>query len=178
MRILKNMKKMSQNGDTIVEVLICMAIVSFSLGISYGITRRSLAQVRVGEERSQALKIAQQQLERLKQYIIANPSVNYPLATASAGTPRCVLNVSNVLTLQNTGGTTTDPVCDVNNNGSFDLDDGSASSASNYPFRAGYIYDGSTHDFYVYAGIPTATGLVGVNTLGYDFVTLQYRIHP
>lgn len=59
--------RLGQAGDTIVEVLICMAIVSLALGSSYGISVRALIQVREAEERGQATRLAAQQVEFLKQ---------------------------------------------------------------------------------------------------------------
>lgn len=60
-RLLKN-----SWGDTIVEVLLAVAIVGFILAISYSLSTRSLKVSRTAQERGEALKIAEQQFERLK----------------------------------------------------------------------------------------------------------------
>ncbi len=55
-----------QKGDTIVEVLIAIAVVSLVLGGAYSIANRSLASVRQAQEHAEALKIAESQVEKLK----------------------------------------------------------------------------------------------------------------
>lgn len=54
-------------GDTIVEVLIAMAVVSLVLAGAYASTLRSSNAVRTGQEQGIALKIAESQLERIRQ---------------------------------------------------------------------------------------------------------------
>ena len=56
----------SQRGDTIVEVLISVAIASMMLASAYAITSRNMRTTRDTQEHSQALQIAQQQVERLR----------------------------------------------------------------------------------------------------------------
>lgn len=56
----------SNRGDTIVEVLISMAIASFVLGGAYALVNRTLANSQQAQEHSEALKIAEGQLEQLK----------------------------------------------------------------------------------------------------------------
>lgn len=67
--------RLTQNGDTIVEVLICLAVVGFSLTLSYSLSRASLRKVRDAEERQQSTQMAQTQIERLKGFLAANPDV-------------------------------------------------------------------------------------------------------
>lgn len=57
-----------QRGDTIVEVMLAMAVVGMVLGVAYGITNRSVQVGRSAQERSEALKIAETQIELLKEY--------------------------------------------------------------------------------------------------------------
>lgn len=56
----------AERGDTIVEVLIAMAVISLVLGGAYVTTNRSLLATRAAEERGNALKLAESQLEQLK----------------------------------------------------------------------------------------------------------------
>ena len=56
----------SQRGDTIVEVLIAMAVASSVLGITYATMNRNLLITRGAQERTEAAKLAQGQLEILK----------------------------------------------------------------------------------------------------------------
>lgn len=59
-------KKYKQTGDTIVEVLIAVAIVSLILAISYSIANHNVRVVQDAQEHSQALQLAQRQLEFLR----------------------------------------------------------------------------------------------------------------
>lgn len=62
----KNGRSCSQRGDTIVEVLICMLIVSMILGGAYVTTRRSSTGIRSSQEHTEALKLIQSQIEQLR----------------------------------------------------------------------------------------------------------------
>lgn len=53
-------------GDTIVEVLIAIAVVGSVLGIAYSIMNRNLTIVRANQERTEATRVAQGQVEALK----------------------------------------------------------------------------------------------------------------
>jgi prepilin-type N-terminal cleavage/methylation domain-containing protein len=66
-------RKQRQRGDTLVEVLISIAIVSLVLGGAYVTTNRSLTATRAAQERSNALKLAEGQVEQLKAIIAATP---------------------------------------------------------------------------------------------------------
>lgn len=60
------LKLLNNRGDTIVEVLIVLAILGFAFGTSTGIATRSLHQSRTAEEHSQALGLLNTQLEQLR----------------------------------------------------------------------------------------------------------------
>lgn len=60
------MKHLTQAGDTIVEVLISIAIVSTILGGAFVTTRNSQAGVRDSQEHAEALKLVESQLEQLR----------------------------------------------------------------------------------------------------------------
>lgn len=64
----------SQRGDTIIEVLLAIAVVSSVLGISYSIMNRNILTLRSNQERTEAAKIAQAQLETLKYTWNTNPA--------------------------------------------------------------------------------------------------------
>ena len=57
-----------QAGDTMVEVLIAIAVISSVLGSAYAITNRSVQTNQGSQERSVATKVAEAQLELLKSY--------------------------------------------------------------------------------------------------------------
>lgn len=61
------MKRLNTKGDTIVEVLLAIAVVSAVLGGAFVATNRSLNGVRQSQERGEALKLVEGQLERLKE---------------------------------------------------------------------------------------------------------------
>jgi Tfp pilus assembly protein PilV len=72
---------LGKSGDTIVEVLLAVAIVSTVLAGAYVATSRSLANSRQAQERSEAVKLVEGQLERLKAAFTADPA---SFATGSA----------------------------------------------------------------------------------------------
>ena len=63
-RLINRMSR--QRGDTIIEVLLAMTVIGMSLGISYGIANRATQTGRQAQERTEALKLAESQLELLK----------------------------------------------------------------------------------------------------------------
>ncbi len=65
MRVVQR-KSTEQRGDTIVEVLLAMAVVGLVLGSSFGIANRSLRIGQSARERTTALKIAESQIELMK----------------------------------------------------------------------------------------------------------------
>lgn len=62
------MRKLSKNqlGDTIVEVLLAVVVVGLAVTLGYGVASRSLKTNRQAQERVEALKVVESQLERLK----------------------------------------------------------------------------------------------------------------
>lgn len=56
----------SQRGDTIIEVMLAIAVVGMVLGASYRIANRALQTGRLAQEQTEALKIAESQIEKLK----------------------------------------------------------------------------------------------------------------
>jgi Tfp pilus assembly protein PilV len=75
----------SNRGDTIVEVLIAITVVSLILAGAYGVATRSARAVLQAQEHSEALQTAQAQLEGLRTYM-ANPA--HPIPSAAA--PFCM----------------------------------------------------------------------------------------
>lgn len=69
------MNKLNIRGDTIVEVLIAITVVSTVLGGAYASSNRSLNATRQSQERGEALKLAETQLERLKASITINADI-------------------------------------------------------------------------------------------------------
>jgi type II secretory pathway pseudopilin PulG len=98
-----------QRGDTIVEVLIAISIISFLITGAFSITRQSLANERQAQELGEALELTQSQIESLKDYLNTNTSpsqtfciyndavVVLPTGGISAGSD-CALNTSGIPT--------------------------------------------------------------------------------
>lgn len=61
-----------QAGDTIIEVLLAMTVIGLSLGVAYGIANRSARIGRQAQERTEATKLAESQLELMKGYLNNN----------------------------------------------------------------------------------------------------------
>jgi type II secretory pathway pseudopilin PulG len=74
-------KRLKQTGDTIVEVLIAMAVISLVLAGAFTTANRSSHNVRQAQERSEAIKYSEQQLEQLKALVKSNPSAVFSLTT-------------------------------------------------------------------------------------------------
>jgi len=61
-----HVRHLNNTGDTIVEVLICIAVVSTILGGAFVTTRQSQVGVRDSQEHAEALKLVESQLEQLR----------------------------------------------------------------------------------------------------------------
>lgn len=111
-----------QRGDTIVEVLIAVAVISLVLGGAYTATNRSLQSSRSAQEQSAAIKVVESQLEQLKGLadkpgglsslplsfcLITSASGPVPTATGGPTNP-CGLNAQGV-----TAGTNDQPVYQI-----------------------------------------------------------------
>jgi len=82
---------LKQSGDTIVEVLIVLGVLAFSLGTSYAIVNKSNSGMRDNTERYQATLYANGQADLIKQYASGNRgSLNGVIAATQV---RC-LNIS------------------------------------------------------------------------------------
>lgn len=73
--------RFKERGDTIVEVLISIAVVSLVLGGAYVTTNRSLLATRSAEERGNAIKLAESQIEQIKGLAKSNPTLVFGSST-------------------------------------------------------------------------------------------------
>ncbi|MDB5183073.1 MAG: hypothetical protein JWO47_857 [Candidatus Saccharibacteria bacterium] len=64
--MLRQRKSLLERGDTIVEVLISIAVAGLVLAITYSTMNRNLLVTQASQERTEATKIAQGQLELIK----------------------------------------------------------------------------------------------------------------
>jgi prepilin-type N-terminal cleavage/methylation domain-containing protein len=84
--------KLGQKGDTIIEVMISLAILSFVLGGAYYTANQSYRNIRDSQEHSEATNIAQTEIEDLRQY---GPSFN-------GGTDQCLTDDAGSVQAQTT----------------------------------------------------------------------------
>lgn len=101
-----SLRNLRQAGDTMIEVLISMAIVSTILGGAYVASNKSLLSIRDAQEHVDALKLADGQVELLK----ASPPMLdtptnfcYVLNTSLGTTPQAVSVSGNNCTLTSKG---------------------------------------------------------------------------
>lgn len=64
-----------QRGDTIIEVMLAMSIIGIVLGAAFGIANRSVSVGQDAQERTEALKLAETQLELFKSQYAVSPAV-------------------------------------------------------------------------------------------------------
>jgi prepilin-type N-terminal cleavage/methylation domain-containing protein len=64
----------SERGDTLVEVLVAIVIVASVIGGAYVVSNKSLQATRSAQERQNALKLSESQIEQLKSQIAADPT--------------------------------------------------------------------------------------------------------
>lgn len=75
--------QLKEAGDTIVEVLIAVACLALVLGIAYNIAVKSAGNTEVTQERSEALQLAQSQIEFLRENGATNDLIDFN------GTDKC-----------------------------------------------------------------------------------------
>jgi len=63
---MRIVKRLSERGDTLVEVLIAIAVISLILGGAFVMTNRSLQGTRDAQERVNATKLVEGQIEQIK----------------------------------------------------------------------------------------------------------------
>jgi type II secretory pathway pseudopilin PulG len=153
-----------ERGDTIVEVLVSLAILSSALAISYATASRSLLQTRQAQEHSEALKIAENQMENLRQLAGSTDPTKDIFIT---GNGFCIDSTAAVIQFKPpaTGTTFTPPAS------------ASADNTARYPAqcKSGFYYFGVAYN--------AATGVFtvsvrwdGVTKQGLDQVQLTYKL--
>ncbi len=155
------LRKLTAGGDTIVEVMIVLAVLGMAIGISYATANRSLLNARQAQENSEATQIAQSQVEALRAFSGNDPtSPNYIYLNSLF----CI-NTSGVAPVVATGFTGSNPT-----------------NYAIYPLSRA-CNNGLYHVSINYGGLPNDTFTVQViwdDVLGQgqDSVTLVYRVHP
>lgn len=161
------MIKLHQAGDTIVEVILVLAVLGLAISIAYSTANRSLQATRQAEENSQATALVQAQIETLRSNAaLASMDINYiyrdPVTTGGF----CFDSSSTIVGLVTLTPTTTsdytryDPRCLYNN-----------------LFHIAIFYEktdslGNINDTF------TVRATWDDVMAGQDTVTLTYRLHP
>jgi prepilin-type N-terminal cleavage/methylation domain-containing protein len=143
--------RLGQRGDTLVEVLISIAIISLVLGGAYVTTNRSLVASRDAQERGIALKLTEAHLERTKALASA---VATPVFTTSTTSDFCIVGTAVLAD--------SDASCSV---------DPSGNTTSAQPkFKLSAL---RTTNTFVFTTSWTKVGGTGISS-----VKLTYRIYP
>jgi type II secretory pathway pseudopilin PulG len=85
-----------QRGDTIVEVLISIAVIAVVLGGAFVVVRNSNRNVRVSQEHAQALELLQGQVESLRSIATANGGLD-TLSSSPAKNGTFCINASGTI---------------------------------------------------------------------------------
>lgn len=73
---MNKLKRLTNRGDTIVEVMIVLTVLSLALSISYATASRSLTQARQAQENTEATTFAQSQIEQLRNNFTITDTLN------------------------------------------------------------------------------------------------------
>jgi prepilin-type N-terminal cleavage/methylation domain-containing protein len=95
---IKRLLKLAQRGDTIVEVLVAIAVISLVMGGAFVMTNRSLQDSRSAQERVNATKLTESQIELLKNLVATNPTAVFG---ASVPASYCLTGASAVVASTN-----------------------------------------------------------------------------
>jgi type II secretory pathway pseudopilin PulG len=151
---VKRPKTLNQLGDTIVEVMIVLAVLGMAISVSYATANRSLLNTRQALENSQATEIAQSQVEAIRSMACSTGNLNCSSNPAlfTTGTAHCV-------------DTSVNPY-------GFPLSSDSACQQGTIPYSISIVYNNAPTDtFTVTVTWPDVLGQ------GNDTVTMIYRLH-
>lgn len=105
-----------QRGDTLVEVLVAIVVVSTVIGGAYVVSNNSLQSTRATQERSNALKLAQSQLEQLKSLVNTSSA---QIFGGSVPTSFCLYSNSGTTQVESTTVPAQDQYCVVDTSGTY-----------------------------------------------------------
>jgi len=151
-------RHLDNKGDTIVEVLIAIAIASSVLGGAFVIVHRTMQNSQQAQEHSEALGIAQGQLEQIQAASVAGD-------TELRANPQHCFDSDGALQVIN-------PTLSLPSNNDSDVyPAGCSGLGSAKYYRTAFAYDSASNAFTVYVDWPSATGQ------GDDHVSLSYRAY-
>jgi type II secretory pathway pseudopilin PulG len=105
LRRLRNSTIFNNSGDTIVEVMIVLAIIALALSISYETANASLLSTRQAEESAEATHLVSSQIDSLRALSLSGSDL------VDNGTPFCIYNSGGVLSVQAEVSSTVPPDC-------------------------------------------------------------------
>jgi len=166
------MKLIHQRGDTIVEVLLAMAVLGLIMGGAFASARRSLNSTVQAKEHTTALKLAEGQLEEIKQ-ISENVSTDVNSAyykLYNTGNIFCATNTSGLDILDATTTTPRKVFGDITYDINFLDYHVNCSTNSGIPYYIGITRSTPENIFTVYVRWDNVHGT------GQDQVTLVYKL--
>lgn len=156
-RLSLKQSSLGERGDTIVEVMIVLAVLGMAIGISYATANRSLLNARQAQENSQAAELVQSQIEQLRTLTKSN------CTTSPIDNDHCIYNASS-------GGPST-PFCLVGGKvKSANTTSGCTNAGENGRYKLTITRNDTTDTFTVTAKWDDVLGE------GVDTVTLSYRL--
>jgi prepilin-type N-terminal cleavage/methylation domain-containing protein len=178
------LKLLKDRGDTIVEVMIVLAVLGLAISLSYATANRSLLNTRQAQENSEATELLQNQLEALR-YLSQDPpgngsttgTVKPYIFPVSGPTPEtglfCVDTSTNTLA----------SLTGINPEDSTEYPAGSPCVQGNIPYYIAVAYCGIGPSSTMCNGLSSDTFVAqatwdDVLGQGSDTVTLLYRLHP
>ena len=96
--LIKRLQRLSEHGDTIVEVLISIAVLSLILGGAFVTMNNNLQSTRDAQERGNALKLVESQIEQIKNLAASDPDA---LFAASVPSSFCISSAGAVVASTN-----------------------------------------------------------------------------
>jgi type II secretory pathway pseudopilin PulG len=63
-----SLRRLNNGGDTIIEIMVVLAVLGMAIGISYATASRSLLAARAAQENSEATQLVQAQVEYLRNF--------------------------------------------------------------------------------------------------------------
>lgn len=91
---VKQLRRLGERGDTVVEVLIAIGIISMVMAGAFVMTNHSLQTSRDAQERLNATKLVESQIEQIKSLAVNNPNAIFG---AAAPATYCVNSSGNVV---------------------------------------------------------------------------------
>lgn len=114
------MPKLHSAGDTIVEVMVVLAVLGLAIGISYSTASRSLKNTRAAQDNAEATQLLQSQLETLR-YMAPTLATSPGFANLNSGGTFCIDTTAAQATPDNSAIKHTTACKGLGNNGQYEV---------------------------------------------------------